>query len=67
MRAGLRSKGSVWAEGVYGAGEEGAAPQPPQCHMGWAQGLQGLWSWHVPAGKAAVGEEEEQQLPVKHG
>lgn len=52
--------------GLYGAGEGGTAPQPPQWHLGWAQGLQGLWLWHVPAGKGTVGEEEEEQLLVKH-
>lgn len=68
-RAGVCTRGArglCEQRGVYGAGDEGTAPQPSQWHVGWAQGLQGLWLRHIPAGKAAVREEEVEQLPMKH-
>jgi len=54
---GLRGqRGGGWCRGREGST---AASQV-------ARGPQGLWPWHVPVGKAAVGEEEEEQIPVKH-
>lgn len=47
--------------GMYGAGEEGAAPQAPQWHGGCERGAQVVWLWHNPAGRTTFGEEEEKQ------
>lgn len=51
----------VWSGYGAGEGEGDTALQPAQRH-----GAQGLWLWHLPAGKAVVGAEEEEQYSVKH-